>query len=170
MDRLKQLFSSSRPLQREQEEMVLLGVGVDRAIEQLQAGTEALRRELEAGGKRASPEQIASISAFSEEAPKLLALAKFDKKTSEEAMAIELQADAIDADASLENRYKKRDLYYNAVSKFREAEDIDNEWRVEDKWARFRFRGGKKSQSRRKRSQNKKRSQNRKRSQSRRNK
>jgi hypothetical protein len=157
MDRLKQLFSSSRPLQREQEEMVL--IGVDGAIEQLQAGTEALRRELEAGGKRASPEQIASISAFSEEAPKLLALAKFDKKTSEEAMAIELQADAIDADASLENRHKKRDLYYNAVSKFHEAEDIDNQWRVEDKWARFR--GGKKSQSRRKRSQNRRKSQNR---------
>ena len=88
MDRLKELFSSSKlPLQREQEEMVLLGV--DGAIEQLQAATEALRRELEAGGKRASPEQIASISAFAKGAPELLALAKFDKKTSEEAMAIE---------------------------------------------------------------------------------
>jgi hypothetical protein len=156
LNRFKQLFSSSRPLQREQEEMVLLGV--DRAIEQLQAGTEALRRELEAGGKRASPEQIASIRAFSEEAPKLLALAKFDKKTSEEAKAIELQADEIVADASLENRNKKCDLYSNAMRKFYEAGDEENQWRVEDKWARYR--GGKKSQSRRKRSQSRKRSQN----------
>jgi len=179
---LKTLFSRSPP-QRQQEEggeMVLLGV--DGAIQQLQAATAALKRALEASGQRASSDQIASITACVTEAPELLALAKFDRRISEEARAIETQADVIsfdesihfdktsDKNAAMSNRANLREkisLYEDAVEKFKQAGDTEGLRGVEDKFWKFRsylnkssHDGGKKSQSRRK-SQNRKRSQSR---------
>ena len=169
---LKKFFFSEsppqRPLQRQQEEggeMAFLGV--DGAIQQLQAATVALKRALEASGQRASPEQIASISACVTEAPELLALAKFDRRISEEARAIETQADAFPFDETIktsdengkENRAnlrKKFALYESAVEKFKQAGDTEGLHGVEDKIGKFRSylynssHGGKKSQSRRK--------------------